>query len=99
MIDSTDARRLHIARAELEGIYQHDSMKHVPLIVLANKQDAEDALTGEQIAGKLDLLAWPEGSYYIIPCCAINGEGITDAFTVLTQMIRTQHKSRRLKIV
>jgi small GTP-binding protein len=97
VIDSTDVRRLHVARAELEGIYQHDSMKYVPLIVLANKQDSEDALTGEQIAGKLDLLAWPEGSYYIIPCCAINGDGITDAFTILAQMIRTQKKTHRLK--
>jgi signal recognition particle receptor subunit beta len=90
-------RRLHVARAELEGIYQHDSMKYVPLIVLANKQDSKDALTGEQIAGKLDLLARPEGSYYIIPCCAINGDGITDAFTILAQMIRTQKKTHRLK--
>lgn len=73
-------------------------MKHVPLIVLANKQDADDALSGEYIAGKLNLLAWPEGSYYIIPCCAINGDGITDAFTVLAQMIRTQRKSRRINL-
>ena len=98
VIDSTDKTRLHIARAELEGIYQHDEMKHVPLIVLANKQDAEDALSGEYIATKLNLIAWPDGSYYIIPCCAINGDGITDAFTVLAQMIRTQRKSRRLNI-
>ncbi len=73
-------------------------MQHVPLIVLANKQDSEDALSGEQIASKLDLIGWPDGSYYIIPCCAINGDGITDAFTILAQMIRTKQKSRRLNI-
>ena len=95
VIDSTDSRRLHVARAELEGIYQHDSMKNVPLIILANKQDSDDALSGEHIAGKLALLEWPEGSYYIIPCCALTGDGLTGAFTTLAQMIRTQHKSRR----
>jgi small GTP-binding protein len=98
VIDSTDNRRLHLARAELEGVYQHDSMKDIPLIVLANKQDADDALPSEHIATKLDLLAWPEGSYYIIPCCAITGDGLTEAFTTLAQMIRTHQKSRRLKI-
>jgi small GTP-binding protein len=95
VIDSTDSRRLHVARAELEGIYQHDSMKNIPLIILANKQDSDDALSGESIAGKLALLEWPEGSYYIIPCCALTGDGLTGAFTTLAQMIRTQHKSRR----
>ena len=98
VIDSTDSRRLGIARAELEGIYQHDAMKNVPLIVLANKQDADDAIPAEQIARKLDLIEWPDDSYYIIPCCALSGDGITDAFTTLAQMIRQQQKSRRLGI-
>jgi signal recognition particle receptor subunit beta len=74
-------------------------MKNVPLIVLANKQDANNALSAEHIAGKLNLLAWPDGSYYIIPCCAITGDGLTEAFTTLAQMIRAQQKSRRLNMV
>ncbi|CAF1097912.1 unnamed protein product [Rotaria sordida] len=94
VIDSTDGHRLHVARAELEGIYQHDSMKSVPLIVLANKQDTEDALPPAYIAEKLNLLAWPNGSYYIIPCCALTGDGLTDAFSTLAQMIRLQKKGR-----
>lgn len=96
VIDSTDRHRLAIARAELEGLYQYDTMKHVPLIVLANKQDSDGALSTEEIAGKLDLLRWPDGSYYIIPCCALTGEGLTDAFVTLAQMIRSQRKLRRL---
>lgn len=94
VIDSTDNRRLHLARAELEGIYQHDSVKHVPLIVLANKQDSDGALPAEHIAGKLNLLEWSDGSYYIVPCCAITGEGLTEAFTTLAQMIRTKQRLR-----
>lgn len=95
VVDSTDSNRLHIARNELEGIYHHDLMKSVPLIVLANKQDDDNALSGENIATKLNLLAWPEDSYYIIPCCAITGDGLTEAFTTLAKMIRTRQKARR----
>ncbi|CAF0896327.1 unnamed protein product [Adineta steineri] len=99
VIDSTDSRRLHLARAELEGIYQHEAMKDVPLIVLANKQDNDDALPAEHIARKLNLIEWPEDSYYIIPCCGLSGKGITDAFTTLAQMIRARQKSHRLGLV
>lgn len=95
VIDSTDSNRLRVARTELEGIYHHESMKNVPLIVLANKQDDERALPAEDIAGRLNLLSWPENSYYIIPCCAITGDGLTEAFTTLAKMIRTQQKARR----
>jgi signal recognition particle receptor subunit beta len=71
-------------------------MKNVPLVVIANKQDSPEALPAEIIAEKLDLIQWPNGSYYIIPCCALTGDGLTDGFTTLAKMIRKQCKSRRL---
>ena len=73
-------------------------MKHVPLVVLANKQDTDDALPAAYIAEKLNLLEWPNESYYIIPCCALSGDGLTDAFTTLAQMIRLKKKARRLNM-
>lgn len=99
VVDSTDRRRLVTARAELEGIYQHDSMKFAPLVVLANKQDSDDALSPEEILEKLGLDRWLQDSYYIMPCCALTGAGLTDAFTTLSQMIRNQQKSRRFNMV
>ncbi|CAF1305945.1 unnamed protein product, partial [Didymodactylos carnosus] len=94
VIDSTDKRRLHLAKAELEGIYQHDLIKNAPLVVIANKQDHDDALKPSEIAEKLNLLSWPENSYYIIPACALTGDGLTDAFTTLAEMIRSRKKHR-----
>jgi small GTP-binding protein len=99
VIDSTDHRRILLSKAELKGIYQHESMKNVPLVVIANKQDSHEALSAEIIAEKLDLIQWPNGSYYIIPCCALTGDGLTDGFSTLAKMIRKQSKSRRLGIV
>ncbi|CAF2751999.1 unnamed protein product [Rotaria sp. Silwood2] len=98
VIDSTDRRRLLLAKAELKGIYSHDSMKNVPFVVIANKQDSKEALSAEIIAEKLDLIHWPNESYHIVPCCALTGDGLTDAFTVLAKMIRKQNKNRRLEI-
>jgi signal recognition particle receptor subunit beta len=74
-------------------------MKNAPLVVIANKQDSPDALSAETIAEQLDLIQWPNGSYYIIPGCALTGDGLTDAFTTLAKMIRKKSKARRLGIV
>ena len=96
VVDSSDHRRIHLARTELRGIYHHSSMENIPLVVIANKQDSPEALTSEVITDKLDLSERPNGSYRIVPCCALTGDGLTDAFTILAKMIRKQSKVRRL---
>jgi small GTP-binding protein len=95
VVDSTDRRRFSLAKAELKGIYHHDTMKNVPLVVIANKQDSHEALSAEIIAERLDLIEWPNGLYHIIPCCALTGDGLTDAFTTLAKMVRKQSKTHR----
>ncbi|CAF1418635.1 unnamed protein product [Rotaria magnacalcarata] len=99
VIDSTDCRRLSLSKAELNGIYQHESMKNVPLIIIANKQDSKEALSAEVLAEKLDLIHWPNDSYFIIPCCALTGAGLTDAFKCLAKMIRKRNKNHRLETI
>jgi signal recognition particle receptor subunit beta len=69
-------------------------MNHVPLIILANKQDSSEALSTEHITSELDLFHWPQNSYYVLPCCALTSEGLTDAFTTLAHMIRAKKKVR-----
>jgi len=73
-------------------------MKNVPFIVLANKQDSNEALSAEIITDKLELNQWPNGSYNVIPCCALTGDGLTNAFTILAKLIRKQAKKHRLEI-
>jgi ADP-ribosylation factor protein 1 len=92
VIDSTDHQRMGLSKAELIGIYQHESMNHIPLVIIANKQDSQDALSADVIEEKLDLKKWSHGSYKIVPCCALNGDGLTDAFTVLVKLIRKRSK-------
>ncbi|CAF4361180.1 unnamed protein product [Rotaria socialis] len=99
VIDSTDRHRLSLSKAELKGIYQHESMKNVPLIIIANKQDSKEALSAEVLAEKLDLIHWPNESYFIIPCCALTGDGLTGAFKCLARMIRKRNKNHRLETI
>ena len=92
VIDSTDHQRIALARAELIGIYQHDSMKNVPLVVMVNKQDRPDALSADVVADQLGLNKWTHSLYHVVPCCALNGDGITDGFIKLARLIRKKSK-------
>lgn len=92
VIDSSDHDRIHLSRAELKGIYHHDSMKNVPLVVIANKQDIPNSLSTEVIIERLDLTEWSTGSYRIVPCCALTGDGLINAFESLAKMIRKRSK-------
>ncbi|CAF1253921.1 unnamed protein product [Adineta steineri] len=99
VIDSTDRNRLSLAKAELKGIFHHDTMKNVPLVIIANKQDRTDALSTDILIEKLDLNQWYNGTFNIIPCCALTGDGLKSAFTVLAKTIRKQAKNRQIDVI
>lgn len=92
VVDSTDHQRLGLSKTELLGIYHHDSMKNVPLVVIVNKQDSPEALAADVIEEKLDLKKWSNAPYRVVPCCALKGDGLTDAFATLAKLIRKQSK-------
>ena len=48
-MDSTDIERLQTASDELATMLNEDELKDAALLVFANKQDIEGALTSEQI--------------------------------------------------
>ena len=87
VIDSSDPRRLSMAKAELKGIYQHESMTNVPFVVMANKQDHNDALKPNEIEEKLELAQWSTARHRIEGCCALTGNGLGEAFQTLAQLI------------
>ncbi|UJR21884.1 hypothetical protein I4U23_024956 [Adineta vaga] len=98
VIDSSDRQRLSLAKAELRGIYHHETMKYVPMVIVANKQDSHEALSTNAILEKLELDQWTHGPSDIVSCCALTGDGLTNAFTILAKMIRKQSKTRRLEM-
>uniref|UniRef100_A0A1A8AD97 ADP-ribosylation factor-like protein 14 n=1 Tax=Nothobranchius furzeri TaxID=105023 RepID=A0A1A8AD97_NOTFU len=54
-VDSQNERRLDEARKELHRVLRQDSLRGVPLVVLANKQALPDALSPQSLSVKLDL--------------------------------------------
>jgi signal recognition particle receptor subunit beta len=96
VIDSTDRGRLPLAKAELDNIYQYESMQHVPIMIIANKQDCARAMKVDSINDELNMNHWPYGFHNIQACCALTGDGLKEAFTLLAKLIRKQAKHRTI---
>ena len=55
VIDSTDRDRIVLSKSELDYLLANDNLKDCILLVFANKQDLNDAMTTKEIIEKFDL--------------------------------------------
>ena len=53
MIDSADRRRMEETGIELQQLLDEEKLGHVPLLILANKQDLINALSPAEITAEL----------------------------------------------
>ncbi|KFQ34499.1 ADP-ribosylation factor-like 14, partial [Mesitornis unicolor] len=80
VVDSSDKRRLEESKKEFELILKNEFMKSVPVVVLANKQDLPGALNAEEITRRFKMKKYcSDRNWYVQPCCAITGEGLSEA--------------------
>ncbi|XP_063264249.1 ADP-ribosylation factor-like protein 14 [Prinia subflava] len=95
VVDSSDKRRLDKSRREFELILKNDSIKNVPVVVLANKQDVPGALNAEEITRKFKMKKYcSDRNWYVQPCCAITGEGLPEALQRVATFARQYSKSK-----
>ncbi|XP_071422717.1 ADP-ribosylation factor-like protein 14 [Pithys albifrons albifrons] len=102
VVDSSDKRRLEEARKEFELILKNESIKNVPVVVLANKQDLPGALNAEEITRRFKMKKYcSDRTWYVQPCCGITGEGLRVALervaTFARQYSRSKETFRNLK--
>eukprot|EP00049_Salpingoeca_infusionum_P017696 m.354035 g.354035 ORF g.354035 m.354035 type:complete len:180 (-) comp16901_c0_seq1:1301-1840(-) len=87
VIDSTDRERLALAKAEFTRMLTHEDLQHAHVLIYANKQDLEDAMTSAEISKEFNLSAIKDHSWHIQACCALTGEGLYDGLEWLTSQI------------
>ncbi|XP_050735211.1 ADP-ribosylation factor-like protein 4C [Eriocheir sinensis] len=103
VVDSTDTERMDEAKMELVRTVRAPENHHVPILVLANKQDLPGARDAKQVEKSLGL--WelgPSQLFHVQPSCAIIGDGLADGLECLYEMIckkkkitRSSHKSSK----
>jgi len=85
IIDSKDERRIDEAAEELQGLLEEEQLAGVPVLVLANKQDLENAMTAAAIMKDLDLGTHKDRWINVSACSAKTGEGLEDAMKLLIE--------------
>jgi len=92
VIDSTDRQRIDLCKTELFALLQEEELKGVPLVILANKQDLAEAMSVEELTNKLELASIKERAWNIYPTSAVNGNGIKEGFTWLSENVESKMK-------
>ncbi|NXG47759.1 ARL14 protein, partial [Psilopogon haemacephalus] len=95
VVDSSDKQRLEESKEEFEVILKAESLKGIPVVVLANKQDLPGALNAEEITRRFNMKKYcSDRNWYVQPCCAITGEGLSEALRILTDFTKQSSRSK-----
>ncbi|ESP03971.1 hypothetical protein LOTGIDRAFT_203405 [Lottia gigantea] len=99
VVDSSDKERMEETRIELyKFVKSHNTLK-LPTLVIANKQDLQEALDPDEIAKMLSIqdLTMTQPCHFL-PACAVTGEGLTEAMDIMYEMIKKWKKSKHAKV-
>ncbi|XP_047232157.1 ADP-ribosylation factor-like protein 4D [Girardinichthys multiradiatus] len=94
VVDSTELERLEEAKVELHKITRTSENQGVPVLILANKQDLDSALSISEVE---KLLSVHELSiytlYHVQGCSAVDGQGLQTGLEKLYEMILKRKKT------
>ena len=88
VIDSADKSRFQEAQSELwKYVLDNDKVQNIPILVLANKQDLEEAASAGEVARSLNLHKVTTHSYAIVPTSAKTGFNVEEGLEWLRQRV------------
>ncbi|CAN4097305.1 unnamed protein product [Withania somnifera] len=91
VVDSSDLRRLDDCRYELHTITIECRLSGASLLIFANKQDIQGAISPDEIAKVLNLEAMDNSRHWrIVGCSAYTGEGLLEGFDWLVQDVASR---------
>lgn len=93
VVDSCNEQHLGESREALKSLVTRPHLRHSPLLVYANKQDAETAVDPVKISLALDLISdAEERSQCVQPCSTESGEGIREGIDWLMSSLQGNAK-------
>ena len=76
----------------LGGRRRYDHNSNIPLLVLANKQDLQSALSVDEVEEALGLKDLASTLWHIDPSCSVTGEGLDTGLEQLQKLIAKRKK-------
>ncbi|XP_031566427.1 ADP-ribosylation factor-like protein 1 [Actinia tenebrosa] len=90
VVDSVDRERIGISKQELVSMLEEDELKKAILVVFANKQDMEGALSSTEVSNALGLSALKNRTWAIFKTSAVKGEGLDEAMEWLVDALKAR---------
>ncbi|XP_027204295.1 ADP ribosylation factor-like 1 [Dermatophagoides pteronyssinus] len=87
VVDSSDRERIGISKQELVSMLEEEELKNAILVVLANKQDMENALSVAEVHNELGLDVLKNRTFQIFKTSAIKGDGLDEAMEWLSNSL------------
>lgn len=88
VVDSADPARLEEARIAFETVRQHPELRDMPVVLIANKMDITNALSGDEIENMfLDSCA-NHSLFRVQPASCLTCEGISEAIRWVVEEAR-----------
>ncbi|KAL7719721.1 ADP-ribosylation factor [Entamoeba marina] len=87
VIDSSNKEMINEVKGAISILFEDESLKRLPLLVFANKQDLFNAMKTCDIIKELNLHLVRNRKWYCQNCCAINGEGLCEGLDWLLETI------------
>lgn len=80
VVDSADRRRLQDCKAELMSILHQEKLAGATVLIFANKQDLDGALSLDEIADALELKSevFARRHWEVHACSAVTGDGLVE---------------------
>uniref|UniRef100_UPI00398F0428 ADP-ribosylation factor-like protein 1 n=1 Tax=Pristiophorus japonicus TaxID=55135 RepID=UPI00398F0428 len=88
VVDSCDKDRMGISKSELVAMLEEEELKKAVLVVFANKQDMELAMTPTEVANALGLPAMKDRKWQIFKTSATKGVGLDEAMDWLVEALK-----------
>ncbi|OZJ04673.1 ADP-ribosylation factor-like protein 1 [Bifiguratus adelaidae] len=88
VVDSVDKDRMDTSKEELHAMLEEEELKDAALLVFANKQDMESALSPSEVSNLLGLDTLKHRQWSIFKTSAVKGEGLTEGLDWLVNVIQ-----------
>lgn len=92
VVDSADRERLPEAAEELQRVLSSDDMRHVSILVMANKQDCSHAASVKDIASAMGLNKERSRRWHVQSTVAVTGDGLFEGLDWMATAIKETRK-------
>ncbi|XP_073274680.1 uncharacterized protein [Primulina huaijiensis] len=98
VVDAASPSRFEDSKSALEKVLWHEDLQGAPLLILANKQDLEEAVSSDELARYLDLKKLDERVYTFQSVSAFDGLGIKESVNWLVDAMERSKRSETLRV-